>query len=86
MSEDLGAYYRDRKAHSKAKRFHNREQSTSHLERSGIPFTSKNDGAHLIVDLEGIVIDFWPGTGFWRSRKGTQGRGIRRLIGYLKAE
>ena len=50
MSEDLGDYFRDRKAHSKKKRSYNRENSTLQLERDGIPFTSKNHGAHLIVD------------------------------------
>ena len=86
MSDDLGDYFRDRKAHSKERRSYNRENSTLQLERDGISFTSKNSGAHLIIDQEGIVIDFWPGTGFWRSRKGTQGRGIRRLLGYLRAD
>ena len=85
MSEDLGDYFRDRKAHSKAKRSHNREHATMQLERDGIPYTSHNHGAHLVVDQEGIVIDFWPGTGFWRSRKGTQGRGLRNLLVYLKS-
>jgi hypothetical protein len=84
MSEDLGDYFRDRKAHSKKRRSYNRGHSTSHLKREGIPFTTKNDGAHLVVDFEGIVVDFWPGTGFWRSRNGTEGRGIRRLMSFLK--
>ena len=85
MGNKPGDYFRNRKAGSKEKRAYNKEQSTAHLERDGIPFTSHNDGAYLIVDLEGIVIDFWPGTGFWRSRKGAEGRGIRTLLGYLKA-
>lgn len=72
---------------SKLKRAANRAGSAKVLEDNGIPFTSHNDGAHLLIDLEQFVIDFWPGTGLWhvRSLSGKQqGRGVFPLIRFIR--
>jgi hypothetical protein len=63
---------------SKAKRADNRDRSTEILVIAGVPFVSKNDGAHLIVAER---FDFWPGTGLWMERgKAKKHRGIRSLL------
>lgn len=68
---------------SRAKRSHNREQSATLLENSGIEFERKNDGAHLII-LSNPKIDFYPGTGLWRVRgENKSHRGVRHLLKYL---
>lgn len=53
------------------------------MKRYGIPFLSKNFGAHLILwpDDPRRRTDFWPGTGLWRSWGGlTEGRGVQSLL------
>lgn len=67
------------------KRASNREASARNLAAAGIPFESKNNGAHLIVSAPGLVVDFWPGTGLWAVR-GTneRRRGVRQLITRLR--
>lgn len=68
----------------KAKRASNREASARLLTEAGIPFESKNNGAHLIVEGRECYIDFWPGTGKWHSRNGDKGFGVRNLLEYAK--
>lgn len=65
----------------------NRESSAIVLRRHGVPFLSKNDGAHLIVGNPPEV-DFWPGTGLWITRDDTkqQGRGVFNLLRMLRHE
>jgi len=66
-----------------AKRAANRDASTLMLKNAGIPFESKNDGAHLIVAGR---YDFWPGTGLWQARgERTKQRGVHRLIARISA-
>lgn len=65
---------------SQMKRGNNREQSAILLEQAGIVFTSNNYGAHLIVEGTDCFIDFWPGTGRWKTRRGTVGFGVKNLI------
>lgn len=63
---------------SKEKRKGNREWSTNLLQTRGVPFVSKNLGAHLIVAER---FDFWPGTGLFIERKtGKKGRGVHKLL------
>ena len=72
------------KEQSQERRANNRESSAAILTNKGIPFESKNGGAHLIVN--GGEVDFWPGTGKWifrQSRK--QGRGVRQLLKALRS-
>lgn len=67
------------------KRASNREKSTKRLEECGVQFESKNNGAHLIVQGSGCLIDFWPGTGKYRIRGGREGRGVFNLLQTIKA-
>ena len=81
---DTAETFRAFREHGKEKREHNRNWSADHLEASGIPYVTKNDGAHLIIADRW---DFWPGTGRWIDRttktKHTN-RGIRSLIAVIK--
>lgn len=85
--DDLGAYWRDVKAASQAKRAGNRKSSAELLREAGVQFTAKNGDAHLIVRTDsGHVIDFWPGTGLWIMRGSTQRHGgVRKLITFCKS-
>jgi hypothetical protein len=68
----------------KEKRKSNTINSTDLLIKFGIPFESKNYGAHLVVDCN---IDFWPSTGLFINRKTKKkGRGISNLLKLLKKE
>lgn len=53
------------------------------LNRSGVPFVSKNFGAHLIVNGR---YDFWPGTGYWKERGDgkRKGQGVATLLNELQ--
>jgi hypothetical protein len=74
--------WREQKKRSQQKRASNRDRSTEMLVLAGIPFVSKNNGAHLIVDNR---YDFWPGTGLWQARdEKRKHRGIRSLIARIK--
>jgi len=82
---DLGDLFREWKKESQAKKASNAEQSLAWLERMQIPFKvlSYNNHHTLVADR----IDFWPSTGKWRERgTGRQGRGVRRLMDYLKRQ
>lgn len=81
---DMGELFKDLKDESKQRRANHREQSPKLLEDAGIGFESKNLGAHLIVESTKCLIDFWPGTGKWISRKGKHGRGVFNLIKHIK--
>ena len=86
--DDMGAFWRDVKAASQAKRANNRKSSPELLQEAGIPFEWKNGGAHLIVRTDGgHVVDFWPGTGLWIMRGSTQRHGgVRKLIKFCKPQ
>jgi hypothetical protein len=82
ISEDFNDFDAHREA-SKAKRASNREHSARLLQGAGIPFVSKNKGAHLIVADR---YDFWPGTGLWIARgEKTKQRGVRELIKRIRS-
>ena len=80
MSE-IGEMYSHLKAESIVKRGNNREFSANLLKNNNIDFESKNNGSHLIVNHNGKIADFWPGTGKFNIR-GEDGyfRGVRNLI------
>jgi len=84
---DMGEFWKDVKpemqARSKDKRASNRDQSAQYLTMRGIPFTSNNHGAHLIVEGKDCYIDFWPGTGKWISRNKEAGFGVRNLVNFI---
>ena len=87
---DMGEYWKDVKPvlkdMSRVRRARNRKNGESELFTRGIPFLKKNGGAHLIVyPTDGMKrVDFWPGTGLWRSYWGShEGRGIGSLLAHL---
>lgn len=81
---DMGDTFNAMKEASKERRANNRDRSTEILVLAGVPFVSKNNGAHLIVDGR---FDFWPGTGLWKERDARRkGRGIRSLLASVKPE
>ena len=83
---DMGEGWAEHKKQRQEKKASNRESSANRLDEIGIPYVSKNGGAHLIVSIYGVdtkkqqIIDFWPGTGKWIVRSGEKGRGIRSLL------
>ena len=85
-SDDMGAFWRDVKAAGREKRAGNRDSSERLLREAGVPFESKNFGAHLIVrPASGMVVDFWPGTGRWTVRGGNATEfGVRKLLEWCK--
>lgn len=83
---ELGETYKAMKEHGQEKRANNREQSAKYLTTAGIPFTSNNGGAHLVVKGPDCYIDFWPGTGRWITRNGVKGFGVRNLVKFIVSE
>lgn len=71
-----------RKQSAKQKtRFLQRDNARRLLERHGISFWSQNEGIHMIVSGNFQLIDFWPGTGRWKTRdKHIEGSGIQGLL------
>ncbi len=85
MSE-MGDDFKAVKAFQRAKKQDNKVRSTKMLDGKNINYESKNNGNHLIITADGMVIDFWPTTGLWRARGGKQGRGVKNLIKLVKGE
>lgn len=83
--ESLSDTYRAMHERDKAKRADRREDAPELLTKAGIPFESRNSGAHLVVTAERRVIDFWPGTALWIVR-GREDRnyGVHHLITFVK--
>lgn len=82
---EITEMYKDRSKESSARRASHREQSPQMLEGAGIPYQSKNGGAHLIVEGNTSFIDFWPGTGKWIERgTAVKGFGVRNLIKHIQ--
>jgi len=77
---DMGKVFREMTEDSKLRRGNNRDNALPILDKREISYVSKNGGAHLIVEGRNGMIDFWPGTGKFISRKGLKGRGIMKLI------
>lgn len=66
---------------SMQRRASNRTNSALVLQKRGISFESKNNGAHLVVGNKPNLFDFWPGTGKWICRSNQkQGRGVFTLL------
>lgn len=77
MSE-MAEFWRDVKGFYQDKRRTNLQSSTEIIKKAGIPFTSKNNGIHLIV-MERW--DFWPSTGLFIDRQTKKkGRGVFNLL------
>lgn len=92
MDDDTMAdYWRDVKPAmqeaSKQRRASNRDNSAALLRANGVQFESKNGGAHLIVRDNGMVFDFWPGTGLFQMRGARhQRRGVYALLKTIRKE
>lgn len=84
MASDMGEMFNALKKERQAKRADNRANSAEYLAQRGIPFVSKNDGAHLIVEGREGFIDFWPCTGKWHSRCGKKGFSVRNLVAFIE--
>jgi len=84
-TSDMAEFWRDVKEARQEKRANNRASSAALLAEAGVPFASKNMGAHLIVEGKDCFIDFWPGTGKWISRNGQKGFGVRNLLSHIGA-
>lgn len=89
-AEDLddAAMWRAMRERSAEKRAENREQSARILERAGVKYVARNNGAHLTVTHAGKTVDFWPGTGKWIDRfalsgRPSTGRGVFKLLKHL---
>lgn len=86
MSE-TGDMWREYKAGRRDAKAQNRAHGADQLQLHNVHFTTHNDGAHLRVeDIDGEFLDYWPGTGKWKSRKGVEYRGIKSLLQYLGAD
>lgn len=82
---DMGDDFNAMRQESQERRAFNRQSSAQVLEHHGVKFTSRNGGAHLIVEHNGICVDFWPGTGKWIPRDyDVKGRGVFPLLRYMK--
>ena len=81
---DMAEIYREMRENKKSSAAWFRTLGASELTNNSIPFVSKNNGAHLIVEGNDGYIDFWPGTGKWivRSPK-FEGFGIKNLLEYI---
>jgi hypothetical protein len=87
MVSDMVQNFRDMKEASKAQRASNRLNGAEYLKGLNIPYTEHNNGAHLIIEDDGLPwIDYWPGTGTWAVRNGRKGQGISQLIAYIKGK
>jgi len=65
-----------------------RENAPELLQKAGIPFTTHNNGAHLILDTHLGFIDFWPGTTKWKTRTFPEqsGFGLTRLMHLITSD
>lgn len=50
---------------SKTRRAKNRIHGAQMLRANKIDFESLNNGAHLRITQNHVIIDYWPGTGRW---------------------
>lgn len=76
----LGDFYAARRKRGQACRATRRVEGARLLRSRGVPFTSHNMGAHLVVTGRDGLIDFWPGTDKFITRDGVRGFGIIRLL------
>lgn len=84
--DDIGAMWREHKAERAIKRAKNRDDSVRLLREAGIVFESNNGGAHVVIDNDRRLIDFWPGTGLWIVRGADKRRrGVALLLKFLGA-
>lgn len=84
MTSDMGEMFNEHKRQQKLRRESNRHTSAELLTVRGVPYESKNLGAHLVLQRGPHRIDFWPGTGLWHYHtpkgKTLKRRGVFRLL------
>ncbi len=82
----MGEAFRDYSKFRKEKRRNNLIYNTDLLIKSEVNFTSKNGGVHLIIEVNNMILDFYPSTGLWwdRNNKGKKYRGVKNLLRYIK--
>ena len=58
------------------------------LDKAGVSFTEHNEGAHLVLDTHLGFVDFWPGSGRWKTRTLPQQTGftVTKLLALIKPE
>lgn len=82
---DMGQIFKEYNEERKAIRAKNRTTSAEVLTDNGIEFQAHNFGAHLVINADGHVIDFWPGTGLFIPRKSKKrGRGVFNLLKFIE--
>lgn len=87
QGNEVTEMWRDHKTSRADKRAKNRLESARRLVAQGIEYTSHNDGAHLVVEHNSLILDFWPGTGRWKNRKtGEYGFGVKLLLKKIGAK
>ena len=83
------------KVESREKKQRNRQSSSAILTKNKIPFVSKNNGLHIIIQNETntfAICDFWPSTGKYQFRRpflrgiSAEGRGVFNLLKELKKQ
>jgi phage host-nuclease inhibitor protein Gam len=80
-----GDFFRALRKQGQYDRSINRQNGAMRLIDNGIEFHVKNNGAHLIVNHNNKIVDFWPGTGKWIVRNSSiKRKGIINLINFLK--
>jgi hypothetical protein len=86
--EDDGNWYGDLKALKQAQHREWKQQNMDVLNQSGIPFTSKNFGEHLMFRERGKPkVDFYPSTGRWKvTGKGITGGHAERFLEWYRQQ
>lgn len=80
---DMGDDFRAMREYSKQKRASNRENGEAILQARSVRYSIHNDGAHLVIrnDAWEQIADFWPGTGKYKLRDGSEyKRGVFNLL------
>ena len=86
MGQEESEMWREWKKMKQDARSQRRENAPELLTNAGIPFTTHNHGAHLILDTHLGFVDFWPGTTKWKTRSfpPIEGHGISKLLTLIK--
>lgn len=80
---DMADGFKDLAEISRKKKENNRCKSAGLLDKHEVVYASNNGGAHLVIKHTRETIDFWPGTGKWKVRKGISSRGVFKLLRHM---
>lgn len=90
MSEVIEGFKLMRQAGRK-RRAENLASNMKRLQDEGITYLSYNDGYHLVLNINGKRISFWPSSGKWVSstyiikRPIIKGSSVDSLLAYIKS-